>query len=290
MRIFVAGTGFTGGRILNRLASDGHEVWGLNRKGVCPDCPDLPVVKGDVLEEGGLNGVKGLPEMDLMISTLSGTGLKDPAAYRALYVDGPRRLMEALSWTQGPRVWMLGSTGVYGETEGERVDETTEPRPLHRNGEVQLEAERALQSACDHSSILRLSGLYGPGRDRLVRQAMRKRPFLKPEVWSNQIHGDDVAETVAFLVNCDSPPPPVLLVSDTRPALRKEIFDWVREVCGCPEGCLEEDHPRRATANRGNKRVCSDRLQGLGVTLRYPTYQQGLRELCEAWGCSCPDG
>ncbi|MEX2606303.1 MAG: NAD-dependent epimerase/dehydratase family protein, partial [Kiritimatiellia bacterium] len=193
MRILVAGTGFTGSRILNRLRLDGHGVLGLNRAGTCADCPRIPIIKGDVLAEGGLKGVSDLPEVDLLISTLSGTGLNDPAAYRALYVDGPRRLMEALTWTNSPRVWMLGSTGVYGETDGEWVDEETEPRPPHRNGEVQLEAEQALRAACDDCAILRLSGLYGPGRERLVRQAMRKRPFLKPEVWSNQIHGDDVA-------------------------------------------------------------------------------------------------
>lgn len=290
MRIFVAGTGFTGSRILKHLQAAGHEVRGLNRSGVCKECPQVTVVKGDVLSKEGLNALGELPEMDLLISTLSGTGLKDPADYRALYVDGPRRLMEALRWRHSPRVWMLGSTGVYGETEGEWVDEQTEPRPLHRNGEVQLEAERALQVACDTCSILRLSGLYGPGRERLVRQAMRERPFLKPGVWSNQIHGDDVAEVVSFLAGRNCAPPPVLLVSDACPALRKEIFVWVRETCGRPEGCLDEDHPRRASANRGNKRICTDKLKSLGVTLRYPSYREGLRALCEPWACSSPDG
>jgi nucleoside-diphosphate-sugar epimerase len=248
------------------------------------------VVKIDVLSKEGLKGLADLPKMDLLISTLSGTGLKDPADYRALYVDGPRRLLEALTWVQTPRVWMLGSTGVYGESEGEWVNEATEPRPLHRNGRVQLEAERVLQAFCDDCSILRLSGLYGPGRERLVRQAMRKRPFLKPDVWSNQIHGEDVAETVAFLVARNCVPPPVLLVSDTCPARRREIFAWVRETCGCPEGGLDEDHPRKATANRGNKRICTDKLKSLGVSLRYPTYREGLRDLCEPWTCSFPDG
>lgn len=290
MRIFVAGTGFTGSRILKRLQANGHEVWGCNRRGVCTECPRVPVAEIDVLSKEGLKALENLPEMDVLISTLSGTGLKDPADYRALYVDGPRRLMNALRWRHSPRVWMLGSTGVYGETEGEWVDEQTEPRPLHRNGEVQLEAERALRAACDDCSILRLSGLYGPGRTRLVRQAMRKRPFLKPDIWSNQIHGDDVAEVVAFLADRNCAPPPVLLVSDTCPAQRKEIFTWVRETCGCPEGCLDEDHPRRATANRGNKRICTDKLKSLGVTLRYPSYREGLRDLCEPWACSCPDG
>ena len=62
-----------------------------------------------------------------------------------LDVDEPRRVADALKWTAAPRVWMLGSSGVYGEADGGWVDEDTPPAPRHRAGEVQVEAEEALQ-------------------------------------------------------------------------------------------------------------------------------------------------
>jgi nucleoside-diphosphate-sugar epimerase len=279
MRILVAGTGFTGSRILQALKQAGHEVAGLNRRGVLPEFPGMPMLRGDVLSADSLRALASLPPIDLLISTLSGTGQQDPALYRAVYVDGPRRLMEALRWRGESQIWMLGSTGVYGVADGSWVDEETPAEPLHRNGEVQLAAEQALFAACHQSCVFRLSGLYGPGRTRLIRQALRQRPFLKPDLWANQIHADDVAGLLTFLVARDQAPPRLLLVSDHTPALREDIFTWIRKEMNLPEGLYDEDHPRRAGMDRGNKRVNSAKMQGLGYEMKFPTYREGLKPL-----------
>lgn len=277
MRIFVAGTGFTGSRILRSLRARGHEVIGMNRSGRCEETGSIPVVAGDVLKQDGLTSLSSVGPVDLMISTLSGSSLRDPAEYRSLYLDGPRRMVEALAFTGEPAAWILGSTGVYGESEGEWVDEQMPAHPPHDKGQVQLDAEAALADAVSQASVLRLSGLYGPGRTRLVRQALRKRPYFKAGIWSNQIHGDDVAGVICQLVERAEAPPPLLLVSDDQPALRWEIFDWVREQLGEPEGRYDEDHPHARGANRGNKRVSNRLLRELGIDLKYPTFREGLR-------------
>lgn len=274
MRILVAGTGFTGSRIIKVLREAGHDVTGLNRSG-----SGSGMVAGDVLLRESLSGIKVLPPFDLLISTLSGSGEKDPARYRSVYVDGPRRIMDQVAWRTIPQVWMLGSTGVYGVGDGSWVNENTPTEAQHRTGKVQLEAEVALHGACDQSCILRLSGLYGPGRTRLIRQALRKRPYLKPELWANQIHADDVAGLVCFLVARAVPPPPLLLVSDQEPALRKDIFAWVRAEMHLPEGLYDEDHPQRAGSDRGNKRVDSTQMRKLGYALKYPGFREGLKPL-----------
>ncbi|MDF3128411.1 NAD-dependent epimerase/dehydratase family protein [Kiritimatiellaeota bacterium B1221] len=274
MRILVAGTGFTGSRILTALRKSGHEVLGLNRRG-----EGSGILAGDVLVPESLKKLKTLPAFDLLISTLSGSGQRDPERYRSIYVDGPRRMMDQMIWRGAPQVWMLGSTGVYGVGDGRWVDETTPAEPVHRTGQVQVDAEQALQAHCDQTCVLRLSGLYGPGRTRLIRQALRKRPFLKPELWANQIHADDVAGLVAFLVDRETAPPTRLLVSDCQPAPRKEIFEWVRKEMNLPEGLYDEDHPVRAGADRGNKRVDSSKMQALGYKLKYPGFRDGLGEL-----------
>jgi len=275
MRIFVAGTGFSGARIAGRLADDGHEVYGLNRKGILAGCGSVRMLSGDVLEPESLDPLQDLPPIDAMVSALSATGVRDPERYRTLYTDGPVQLVNRLPWRDRSRVWLLGSTGVYGEEEGEWVEEDTPAAPLHRGGAVQLQAEQTLRSAVDHLSVLRLSGLYGPGRTRLIRQALRKRPYFKPDLWSNQIHVDDVAGVVQFLIDKQEMPE-VLLVSDDKPVQRKEIFDWVRAETGCPEGHLDEDHPG-AGRNRGNKRVRNARLKQLGYRMIHTDYRSGLR-------------
>lgn len=285
MRIFVAGTGFTGSRILSVLKKAGHDVIGFNRSGRLDGSRQLKICRGNVLEKNGLEKLESLAPVDLMVSTLSGTGLKDPEAYRSLYVDGPRRIAEKLQWIGEQRVWMLGSTGVYGENSGDWVTEETTARPLHRNGRVQLEAETALFDAVSGACVFRLSGLYGPGRVRMIRQALRKRPFLKPDIWSNQIHGEDVAGLIEFLTERPEPPPRLLLVSDTKPVQRKEIFSWVREKTSCPEGCFDEDHPSRA-GNRGNKRVSTARLKSLGYQWKYPSFREGLEPLLAVYPTS----
>lgn len=279
MRIFVAGTGFTGSRILRRISAAGHDVVGMNRRGSCDGLEGVTLVRGDVLEDGGLRCLEGLGPFDLLISTLSGSSLRDPDAYRSLYVDGPRRIADRLRWTDTPSVWVLGSTGVYGESDGEWVTEETPARPLHGKGEVQWEAEQAVARAFDQTCVLRLSGLYGPGRTRLVRQALRKRPFFKADIWSNQIHGDDVAGVVCQLLAREAHPPGLLLVSDDQPTQRREIFEWVRMQAGASDGLYDEDHPHERGANRGNKRVSNRRLRELGVELQYPSFREGLREV-----------
>jgi nucleoside-diphosphate-sugar epimerase len=275
MRILVAGLGFCGQTVARQLKEAGHEVYGLNRSGSSGGS-GVSTVACDILKEDGLGGLSEIPPVDILLSALSGTGQGNPEAYRRIYVEGPSRIADTLTWNGPRRIWFLGSTGVYGGGDGEWVDEETPPDPAHRAGEVQLEAENALRNAADETCVLRLSGLYGPGRTRLIRQALRMRPYLKPDIWSNQIHRDDVAGAVSFLASQPAPPPPLLLVSDDRPALRREIFGWVRATAGLPDGCYDEDHPVRATRDRGSKRVSNARLRSLGFQLRYSDYRSGL--------------
>lgn len=280
MRIFVAGTGFSGARVAKKLVEHGHEVVGLNRQGCLEDSAGMHMVAGDVLQPDSLVALKDLPPFDAMISALSASGFRDPELYRSLYVHGPENLSKALCWKNEKRLWLLGSTGVYGEESGEWVDEDTPAKPLHRGGRVQLEAEHHLRSVFDQFSVIRLSGLYGPDRTRLIRQALRMRPYFKADIWSNQIHVDDVAGILTFLVDRETMPE-VLLASDDLPVQRKEIFDWIRSEKNCADGLLDEDHPA-AGRNRGNKRVRNTRLRELGYKLIHPDYRSGLKQYLDS--------
>ena len=280
MKVLVAGgTGFAGSAVCRRLAAAGCGVWSVSRSGAEVG-PGVTSIMGDVLQAGGLAGIAAVPPVDWMVCALSGTGQADAGNYRRMYEEGPVRVAEAVRWAGARRVLFLGSTGVYGGGNGDWVTEATAVHPLHRAGGVQVAAEAAVRAAADQSIILRLSGLYGPGRTRMIRQALRMRPYLKPEVWANQIHRDDVAGVVAQLLALpEAEQPDLLLGSDDCPARRREIFDWIRTETGYPEGCYDEDHPQRATRERGNKRVSNARLRALGLSLQHPDYRSGLVSL-----------
>jgi len=278
MNIFIAGLGYCGAPLAIRLRDQGHAVWGLNRSGRAP-AAGVTAVAADVLRPESLAPLSALPPMDLMVCALSGGGQTDPAAYRTVYVEGPRRIAEALAWRGPRRLWFLGSTGVFGGGDGGWVDEETPVHPHHAQGQVQVDAENALRGAADECCVLRLCGLYGPGRTRMVRQALRRRPFLKPDLWANQIHRDDVVGVVSQLIAREPAPPPLLLVGDDAPALRGEIFEWIRRAAGAPDGWWDEDHPASAIRERGNKRVANRLLRSLGLRLLYPDYRAGYTGL-----------
>ncbi len=270
--VFLLGLGYSASRIALRLQREGYEVYGLNRSGTGP--AGLRILKGDASSREGLSAITELPPLDLMISSLSGSRRLGLDAYRDLVTQGPLRALDRLSW-QGPRrVLYLGSTGVYGQRDGEWIDEMSPTEPLHDTGRIQLEAEAALREAADALCVLRLSGLYGPGRTRLIRQALRKRPYFKGDLWANNIHVEDVAGIVSQLLE-KRVFPETLLASDDRPMLRREIFDWVRSQHQAPEGLFDENHPESAM-DRGNKRISNRRLRGLGLEFRYPDVLQGL--------------
>ena len=92
---------------------------------------------------------------------------RDPAAYRRAYVEGLVNLLARLP-TPGPRVIFTSSTSVYGQDDGSWVDEASPTLPPRETGRILLEAEAALSGSGRDFSILRLGGIYGPGRTRLL--------------------------------------------------------------------------------------------------------------------------
>ena len=120
--VVVAGAGDVGGRLVRRLAEAGTEVISLRRSAVEAG-PGIRSLQADLASGRGL---QALPRECAALVFCAAPDAREPAAYRALYVDGLQRLLEA---SQAPRALMTSSTAVYGEDAGEWVDETTPARP-----------------------------------------------------------------------------------------------------------------------------------------------------------------
>lgn len=274
MRVLVAGCGYVGNALARRLVSAGHEVHGLRRR-VEDLPPGVHPVAADLAAE-----LPPLPVVDALVYTASAGG-RTEAAYRSIYVDGLRRVIEHLEarGSRLERVIFTSSTAVYGQTGGEWVDETSRTEPQSFSGRLLLEAEAIATAHGRHGIALRLAGIYGPGRTRLVRQVFEDLPSDSPdEAFGNRIHVDDCAGAIAHLLALPSPASVYCGVDDAPVPLGE-----VRDHLAASLGVVRNRNRTSTGTERGHKRVSNARLLGSGYGLAVPTYREGYGPVVEAF-------
>ncbi len=278
MRVLVVGPGYVGSVVVERLVAEGHTVRAL-RRSLTPLPGDPDPLVADVTRPLDLPPL----EVDAVVYAVSPSG-RTPEAYRAAYVDGPAHVLQ---WLGGHdlRFLLVSSTGVYGESEGRWVDEDTPPEPASPTGKVLLEGEEALRARHDDSVILRLGGIYGPGRTRTIERVRSgSMPCPPAGIWGNRIHRDDAAGAVLHLLGL-ADPDPVYIGVDRDPADLREVYAWIAEELGAPDPCAPageepvrtgDDTPER----RGtNKRCDGSRLVDSGYSFRFSTFREGYGSL-----------
>ena len=184
----------------------------------------------------------------------------------------------------------LSTVGVYGDHGGAWVDEETPAAPVAERSRERLEAEQdwaALGARAGKPvAILRLAGIYGPGQNALVQVARGTAKRIdKPGQVFNRIHVTDIAQAVdaAFAQAAKG----VFNVTDDEPTAPGVPIAFAAELLGAappPETPFAEAaknmSPMALSFYGESKRVRNDRLKrDLGVTLRYPSYREGLRAL-----------
>jgi nucleoside-diphosphate-sugar epimerase len=195
----------------------------------------------------------------------------------------------------------LSTIGVYGDRGGAFVDETTEPGPLSPRSKARLDAETTWRELGRRArvpvAVLRLAGIYGPGRNAMVNLIEgRARRIVKPDQLFNRIHVADIAQAIDAAI--DRRINDVINVADDEPAPPQDVIAFAAALLGRappPEIPFAEAartmSPMALSFYGENKRVRNDKLKTtLGVRLRYPTYREGLRALCAAMDASGPSG
>lgn len=267
--VLIAGAGDVGSRAARRLVAQGKQVFALRRGEVAPD-PAIRWIRGDLTRPETL---RGLPKVDAVVFPAT-PDARDEAAYRAIFVDGFRHLIEALPEPPS-RTLFVSSTAVYGEHAGDWVDENTPTDPPGFNGRVLLEAEAWLASQDIGGIALRLAGLYGPGRTQLLDR-LREGKVSVPRgrsVFANRIHVDDAAAAIAHLLSLDAPASLYVGVDDT-PLPVDELYDYLAGLLGAAP---PPDGP--PAAGIGNKRMSNERLRGTGFQCRWPDARMGYAAL-----------
>jgi nucleoside-diphosphate-sugar epimerase len=289
----MAGCGDLGTEAGLRFAAAGHRVVGWRRS---PE--KLPEeIEGVAADLTSANLPSIPPDTSAVVIAVAAESSTE-AAYRAAYVDGLGNVLNALERddVRPRRVLFVSSTAVYGD--GGWVDEDTTPAPGGFSGRIILEAEELLRGHFEGTGTdavtLRLGGIYGPGRTRLIDQVRSGSAVIPAEVrYTNRIHRDDAAAAIVHLCNMEFTPRPVYLGVDNHPADMGEVLRFLAEELGLPHPPVapRESEASAGQAGRvrqpgrgGNKRCSNKRLLGTGFEFSFPTYREGYRAILEGKG------
>lgn len=273
-KCLIIGCGDIGQRLARQIAPLGYEVTGLRRS----DAAHLPYLryhKGDVRNPDHL---KELLRVNFSVIVISMTpDERSDAGYQRAYVASCENLLSALKQqNQPPRlILFVSSTAVYAQNDGSWIDETSPCQPEGFSGKRLLEAETTIRNSGYPHCIVRFSGIYGPGRNRLIEQVKQKRASASPH-FTNRIHADDCAGFLAHLIERAKHQPlaPLYIATDSCPTPMVEVVSWIAGQLSITD-FLSAD----VLNDRGNKKLSNRMMLASDYQLRYENFRQGYAEM-----------
>ncbi len=276
-KILIVGCGDLGMAIAELLV-DKHAVFGLRRQSQGQSLQgrssNLSMLQGDVTDPASLQVLHGL-KPELILYCVAADAQTD-AAYQAQYVNGLANVLATQHENNALRhVFFVSSTRVYGQDAGECLDDTSPLSPMDFGGQRLLEAEQLLKNLACPATALRLSGIYGPGRLRMINLA-KSQAWPAINSWSNRIHRDDAAAFIVFLMEqvlAGQAVQTSYIVSDDAPASLHEVLAWLADQ-------MKIDIPAYAQhdASKG-KRLANGLMRSTGYQLKYPNFKVGYQAL-----------
>ena len=275
-KLFV-GCGYLGRGIAALWRAQSHRVFATTRsiaRAAELRALGLEPILCDVLDPASLRALPGMESIAYCI----GLDRTRNVSMHSLYMDGLANVLAALK-QPAHRFLYVSSTSVYGQTDGEEVDESATTEPLEESGKVVLESEHLLRSRLPSAIILRFAGIYGPGRLMRAQAIIAGEPIIgDAEKWLNLIHVDDGA-AAAMAADERATSGSIYNVSDGAPVRRRVFYSKLAELLGAPPPRFESLPPGAmpSTRERGHRRIVSRRLRDeLEMTLQYPTCEEGL--------------
>lgn len=267
------GAGDIAQRLQPLLSAQGHEVIGARRNP--PKKTDFPYIKADAREVRDWQQLLA-KQPGVIVLTLVPTEFSDQG-YLQGYVEPVEALLKALNELAGdyrPLLVFVSSSSVYSEREGEWVDETTPEKPTSFSGKRLLQAEKMLRSSGYPHTIVRFTGIYGPGREGMLNRLRSGQLTLTP-AWTNRIHVDDCAGVLAHLIQrnqAGSEIDELYLATDNLPVRQAELVSGLAARMGVESAKLPVSDE---VGPRGSKRCSNQRLTASGYRLQYPTWKEG---------------
>jgi nucleoside-diphosphate-sugar epimerase len=270
----ILGCGYLGRRVATAWHAVGANVYAVTRS----------VVRAEDFRQEGWTPIiadvcdpKSLSQLPVADTVLYAIGYDRGSGHtqHEVAVEGLRNVLAHLRCR---KFVFISSSSVYGQSAGEWVDETSSCRPTQPGGECCLAAEQLVRDAMPTANVLRLSGIYGPQRLLSKVETLTAGVPLtgRPDAWLNLIHVDDAVNTV-LAVETRSEPAATYLVSDDEPVRRGDYYAHLAALIGAPPPTFDDSQPAKRGSGGLNKRCRNRKLRDvLGVTLRYPTYREGL--------------
>jgi nucleoside-diphosphate-sugar epimerase len=273
-RLLIAGCGYLGRVVADLFLSAGYEIEGWT---VSADSAQqlankpYPVCAVDISDPGDVRAQKA--DFDAVIHSASTRG-GAADSYERVYLNGVRNLLNRFA---NARLLFVSSTSVYAQNDGSWVTEESIAEPNHETGKI---LRRAEESVLEKSgSVVRLGGIYGPGRSALLRRCLAGEAAIGPQNnrFVNQIHRDDAAAAIQFLFATQESAGQICNVVDNEPILLSECYRWLATKLN---RSLPSAGESRSSRKRGesNKRVSNAKLRALGWSPRYSTFAEGMEK------------
>lgn len=265
--VLLVGAGDLGAAVGLRLASLGHSVLALRRNAALVPPPLVGRAVDLTSESPDLADLR--PRFVVVALTARP---RTEEAYRATYVDGMVRALEALP-DLPERAVLVSSTAVMPSSDRPPLDDETTPvAPADGPGRMLVAAEETFHERVPHGTVLRLSGLYGGSSTRLLDQ-VREGRIDHPHRWTNRIHREDAASAVVHLLTMGASPERLYLGTDDEPAQLGDVAAYLAEQLDAPT-------PPSADPDQGHgKRLTNAQLRATGWAPAYASYREGYATL-----------
>jgi len=290
IKVLIIGCGDVGSECGKQLLNDCNqdiEIIGVRRNG--DQLPEsFTRISADFTDANTFIEIIKQQPADFLIYSAAATQ-HDEAGYRSAYIDGLNNTLAAIAhWPQAPQhIFFTSSTGVYHQADHSWVDETSSTEPKRFSGALMLEAEQLLTNHSIPSSAVRFSGIYGPGRNRLLENVHSgKGAPQEPLSYSNRIHRDDCAGVLAHLIQAKlagKSLDTLYLASDCLPVSLHDVTQWLSQQLDVELTDLSMGR------FAGSKRCNNRRLLDSGYRFKYPDFRAGYQELLKGVNTSHND-
>lgn len=274
-KALIIGCGDLGQAIATELTTLGFNTFGVRRQ--MSALAGVTMLQGDVTQPESLTQLADI-QAEILIYCVAANGQTD-AQYQAHYVDGLRNVLATqVKNVNLKHVFFVSSTRVYGQMTDEIFNENSPALATDFGGERLLEAERLLESLpCNHT-VLRLSGIYGAKRLRMINLAKNPDTWPTQNGWTNRIHRDDAASFIVHLVQQAAKNIAVLpcyILTDSAPVSQYEVLHWLALQ-------LQVPFDAKVPPIHGGKRFSNQAMLASGFKLTYPDYRAGYVALLRA--------
>ena len=271
-KILIAGCGYVGNELGERLSSQGHEVWGIKRE-INSIHPSIQSISADLSKKDTL---QILPKDIDYVFYMPSPGARKENVYNNVFLKGIRNLVECIEEKKYDikKIFFISSTSVYAQNSGEWIDESSSTKPKSSTAKIILQTENYLLNNYFKTTIVRFSGIYGPGRTGFLNKMINDGKTFAHNRFTNRIHRDDCANALIHLMNlpnCEN----IYLVSDNEPADLSELAKWITKKKGFKNEGLEYLTKIEFDKKKSNKRCSNKKLTDSGYKFLFPSFREG---------------